>query len=75
MKKIKPLRQAFGAGEYECIDFPKKISNIRISRILYGDTMGCLRCFPHGIETVNSRQNKIQKNWKKYRNVQWKAKL
>lgn len=34
MKKFKTLRQAFGINEYELIDFPKKISNVQISRIL-----------------------------------------
>jgi hypothetical protein len=74
MEKLKILRQSFGFNEYRLIDFPKKISNVQVSRILDGDEMGCSRCFPHGYETVNSKQNKFQRNWKKYRKTQWKKK-
>jgi len=74
MKKLKSLRQAFGINEQELIDFPKKISNVRISRILYGNEMGCSWCFPHGFETVNAKQDKFQRNWKKYRKTQRKLK-
>ncbi|WP_394665741.1 phosphate ABC transporter substrate-binding protein [uncultured Chryseobacterium sp.] len=74
MKKIKTLKKFFGSNEYELIDFPKKISNVQISRILYGDEMGCSWCFPHGYETINSKEIKFQRNWKKYRKTQWKTK-
>lgn len=74
MKKFKSLRQAFGIDKYGLIDFPQKISNIRISRILYGNEMGCSYCFPHGCETINSKEIKFQRNWKKYRKTQWKLK-
>ncbi|UFH33394.1 phosphate ABC transporter substrate-binding protein [Chryseobacterium sp. C-71] len=74
MKKFKTLKQTFGINEYGLIDFPKKISNVQISRILYGDEMGCSWCFPHGFETINSKEIKIQRNWKKYRKTQWKNK-
>lgn len=71
MKKIKNLRQTFGINEYGRIDFPGKISGVQISRILYGDEMGCSRCFPHGLEVVNAKHTKYQRNWKKYRKSQW----
>lgn len=74
MKKFKSLRQAFGTNEYGLINFPKIISNVQISRILYGEEMGCSRCFPHGYETINSKEIKFQRNWKKYRKTQWKNK-
>jgi len=74
MKKCKSLKQAFGVNTYGLIDFPKKISNVKVSRILNGDKMGCSYCFPHGFETVNSKQNKVKRNWKKYRNTQWRNK-
>jgi len=74
MKKFKSLRQAFGIDKYGLIDFPEKVSNIRISRILYGNEMGCSYCFPHGCETINSKEIKFQRNWKKYRKTQWKLK-
>jgi len=74
MKKLKTLRQAFGINEYGLIHFPKQISNVQVSRILYGDDMGCSYCFPHGYETINSKEIKFQRNWKKYRKTQWKNK-
>ncbi|BEV06062.1 phosphate ABC transporter substrate-binding protein [Chryseobacterium gambrini] len=74
MKKIKTLKKSFGSNEFGLIDFPKKISNVQISRILYGDEMGCSWCFPHGFETINSKEIKFQRNWKKYRKTQWKTK-
>ncbi|SIT02065.1 phosphate ABC transporter substrate-binding protein [Chryseobacterium gambrini] len=74
MKKFKTLKKFFGSNEFGLIDFPKKISNVQISRILYGDEMGCSYCFPHGFETINSKEIKFQKNWKKYRKTQWKTK-
>lgn len=74
MKKFKALKQSFGINEYGLIDFPKKISNVQVSRILYGDDMGCSWCFPHGYETINSKEIKFQRNWKKCRKTQWKNK-
>lgn len=72
MKKCKSLRQAFGINEYGFIHFPHKISNVKISRIMYGEKMGCSWCFPHGPETINAKQDKFQRNWKKYRSIRWK---
>lgn len=40
MKKIKAVRQKFGFNEYGLIDFPKKISGVQITRIMYGDEIG-----------------------------------
>lgn len=74
MKKFKTLKKSFGTNECGLIDLPKKISNILISRILYGNEMGCSYCFPHGFETINSKEIKFQRNWKKYRKTQWKTK-
>ncbi|ASE63987.1 phosphate ABC transporter substrate-binding protein [Chryseobacterium indologenes] len=72
MKKAKRLKQKFGFNTYGLIDFPKKISGVQISRILYGTELGCSYCFPHGIEVVNATYTKYQRNWKKYRKTQWK---
>lgn len=72
MKKNKPLRQKFGFNEYGLIDFPKKISGTQISRLMYGNKMGCSFCFPHGYEVVNAKYTKFQRNWKKYRKNRWK---
>ena len=35
--------------------------------------MGCSRCFPHGIEVVNSTSKNRQRSWKRHRNTQWKT--
>lgn len=59
MKKNKPLRQKFGFNEYGLIDFPKKISGTQISRLMYGNEMGCSFCFPHGYEVVNAKYTKF----------------
>lgn len=72
MKNCKKLRDAFGLNEIGMINFPSKISNVHVSRILYGDYMGCSHCFPHGYETINAKELKYQKCWKKYRKQQWK---
>ncbi|NIF07148.1 phosphate ABC transporter substrate-binding protein [Chryseobacterium sp. Tr-659] len=72
MKKANRLKQKFGFNIYGLIDFPKKISGVQISRIVYGIESGCSRCFPHGIEVVNGKHTKFQRNWKKYRKTQWK---
>ncbi|AYZ10734.1 phosphate ABC transporter substrate-binding protein [Chryseobacterium arthrosphaerae] len=74
MKKIKTLKQIFGINEYGLIDFPAKISGTQISRLMYGNEMGCSHCFPHGIEVINAKHLKFQRNWKKYRKTRWKNK-
>lgn len=75
MKHFKKLKKAFGLNEIRIIDFPKKISNVKISRIYNTDkTGGCSFCFPHGIDTNNSKISKYRNNvnWKSYRKTQWK---
>lgn len=73
MKQFKKFKKAFELNELGDIDFPTKISNVKISRIKNYEKMGgCPYCFPHGIETVNSKQSKYSKNWKSYRIHQWK---
>ena len=75
MKHFKKLKKAFGINEIGMIDFPKKISNVKISRIHNTDkTGGCSYCFPHGFETNNSTISKYwnNKNWKSYRKYQYK---
>ncbi len=72
MKKNKTMKQTFGINEYGCIDFPKKISGVQISRIVYGNELGCSHCFPHGFELINAKHTKFQRSWKKYRRTQWK---
>lgn len=73
MKYQKKLKRIFGLNQYEMIDFPKTFSNVRISRIVNGNAMGCSYCFPHGIETINSKYDNPTKNWKRYRKTQYRS--
>ena len=75
MKEKKYYAKAFGINEYGKVDFPWKISNVRISRIQWGEFNGCSWCFPHGFETCNSTILKNKKNWKFYRRNQFRIKL
>ncbi|NJB82070.1 phosphate ABC transporter substrate-binding protein [Wenyingzhuangia aestuarii] len=73
MKQYKKFRKAFGVNEFGLIDFPRKFSNVKISRISNFEKMGgCPFCFPHGIETCNSTTHKNKRNWKNSRFKQWK---
>lgn len=73
MKTYKQFKKAFGLNEMGLIDFPKKISNVKISRITYHKKMGgCSYCFPHGYETSNATLFKNTKSWKNNRLRQWK---
>lgn len=72
-KHRKRLRKAFGLVKgHEVIDYPPKISGTQISRLLYGNRLGCSWCFPHGWEVVNSTLDNNQRNWKRFRKTQWK---
>ena len=71
MKKFKAFKKAFNVNEFGFVDLPHKISNVKISRIAYGDTRGCSFCFPHGNETTNSAASKNRRNWKNHRVNQW----
>ena len=73
MKNYKKLKRAFGLNEMGLIDFPRKISNIQISRIVNHEKMGgCSFCFPHGFETTNATSAKNTRSWKNHRLKQWK---
>jgi hypothetical protein len=74
MKRQRQMQKAFGVNEFGLVDFPVKISNIRISRIIYGNERGCSWCFPHGWETDNSTMFiNSQRNWKCFRRTKWKS--
>jgi len=64
MKRFKRFKRAYGLNEFGMINYPKKISGTKLSRILLGDESGCSFCFPHGFETFNSSSNNRQKSWK-----------
>lgn len=66
------MQKAFGINEFGLVDFPVKISNVQVSRIVYGNERGCSRCFPHGWETDNSTFANRQRNWKSFRKTRWK---
>ncbi|WP_428242716.1 hypothetical protein [Gynuella sp.] len=72
MKREVRLIKAFGKNKFGLVDLPKKVSGIKVSRILIGEESGCSGCFPHGYETINCRFYKIQRNWKRQRQTQWK---
>ncbi len=73
MKNNKRFEKKFGTNEFGLIDFPKKISSIKISRIQNHQKMGgCSFCFPHGYETINATSLKNTRSWKKNRARQWK---
>ena len=75
MKYYKKFKKTFGINEFGLIDFPRKFSNVKISRIQNTDNRcGCTWCFPHCIETTNSKQSKFTRNWKSYRRAQYKTK-
>jgi len=64
VKEKKVFIKSFGLNEFNRVDFPRKISNVQISRIEFGVQMGCSWCFPHGYETANATILKNRKNWK-----------
>lgn len=70
MNELKGLKKAFGVNELGFVDIPKKISNIKIARILFGDERGCSHCFPHGYETTNATVSKNRRSWKNNRKFQ-----
>jgi len=72
MKREFRLIKAFGQNEAGLADVPRKISGIKISRIVIGDDTGCSWCFPHGLETYNSHYVNYQRSWKKHRKTRWK---
>lgn len=73
MKEKKAFIKAFGLNEFGLVDFPFKISNVKVSRLVFGNQMGCSWCFPHGYETCNSTLSKNRKSWKFKRKKQYKT--
>lgn len=69
------LKSALGSDDGDIIDLPLKMSNVKISRILHTpETGGCSFCFPHGIESTNSKYLKKQRSWKTHRKNKYKTK-
>ncbi len=67
------MSSPFSIDEYGFEEIPIKFSNVQLSRIQNGGEMGCSYCFPHGMDTVNSRWKNRQRSWKSYRHTKWKA--
>lgn len=63
--------RGFGLDEFNQLMVPVKYSNVMLSRIEHTrDTGGCPFCFPHGMETTNSKFTKDLRCWKRYRTHQ-----
>lgn len=75
MNRKKQMQKAFGVDEFGHFNFPIKIPNVRLARLMYGNKSGCSYCFSHGYETVNSTVANRQRNWKRFRKIKWKDKL
>ena len=66
------LKRAFGKDSNGLIALPKKVSNVKVSRILHAEKRGgCTRCFPHGFETTNATVKKNKRSWKNQRKTRW----
>jgi hypothetical protein len=66
------VKKVVGATAEGLPDTPKKMSNIKLSRLVHGDERGCSRCFPHGSETTNSTQAKNRRSWKNNRKTKYR---
>ena len=68
------VKRMFGKTSDGLTDTPRKMSNIRLSRIMHGDERGCSRCFPHGSETNNATASKNRRSWKHHRKTKYRVK-
>lgn len=71
-KQLKKLVKAYGKNEFDIVDIPTKVESSKYQRIIFGNIMGCSYCFPHGPETFNATAIKNKRNWKYYRNNQYR---
>jgi len=66
------LQKAFGKDKLGFAAMPRKVSNVKVSRIRHAEERGgCTRCFPHGPETTNATVRKKKRSWKNQRKKQW----
>jgi hypothetical protein len=68
------IKKVFGRTAEGLADTPRKMSNIKLSRLQHGEMRGCSRCFPHGTETNNSTRNKNWRSWKNHRKTRYRPK-
>ena len=68
------VKKVMGATAEGLPALPRKMSNVKLSRIVHGDERGCSRCFPHGPDTNNHTANKKQRSWKSNRKTKYRPK-
>lgn len=68
------VKKMMGTTEEGWPDTPKKMSNVKLSRLVHGKERGCAWCFPHGLETNNSTRSKNRRSWKTSRTTQYRPK-
>ncbi len=68
------IKKVIGKTAEGLPDMPLKISNVKLSRIVHGEERGCSRCFPHGVETDNSKAGKNRRSWKNHRKTKYRPK-
>lgn len=74
-KGRKGFHKAFGLGDDGLPDIPAKISNVKISRIVWTISRGgCSLCFPHGTDTTNCTARQNRRSWKNYRRTRYRVK-
>jgi hypothetical protein len=66
------LKKALGKTVAGLPDIPRKMSNVKLSRIVHGEERGCSHCFPHGTETNNCTACKNWRSWKNHRKTQYR---
>ncbi|MBM4354414.1 MAG: hypothetical protein FJ109_11570 [Deltaproteobacteria bacterium] len=70
---MRKVRKAFGVDEFGQLLLPRKVGNVRLSRLEHVDDVGgCPYCFPHGIEATNSTFRKNARSWKKRRRTRYR---
>ena len=68
------LHKAFGVDEHGFPLIPVRYSNLRLTRLEFGENAGCSRGFPHGFEVYNARELKETRSWKRHRRTQYRPK-
>lgn len=73
MKKERKLIKIFGKNRFGFADIAGKILGTRVYKILVGKEIGYSNRFPHGYEVFGNYKTG-EKNWKKFRETQWREK-
>lgn len=68
------IARAFGTDEYGFPATPRKVGNVRLSRLEHANERGgCTICYPHGPETSNATVKKNTRSWKSRRKTKYKT--